>query len=230
MRKITLGLLSFFWLPAFALASTNMVVDDANIVDPRSCEIESWLGDNGRDSVFYFAPVCQFGDSGVELTFAYERWRPYQQASQNYLTTQVKTGLGNFDQQRGLVAIALGSTFALDANVSQRVPQYYVNVPASYQVTPRTTVHANAGLLQDTVTRTTRATSGVGIEQAFNASVSGFAELFHQRGDGVNWQIGTHLQQLIPGAELTLSVLRTEFDSGRDHTFFVALNFRPRGW
>ncbi|RUO19105.1 hypothetical protein [Aliidiomarina haloalkalitolerans] len=230
MRKITLGLLSIFWLPSLALASTNMVVDDATIVDPQSCEIESWFGDNGRDSLFYFAPVCQFGESGVELTFAYERWRPYQQASQNYLTTQVKTMLGSFDQQRGAVAVALGSTFALDSNYSKRVPQYYVNVPLSYQLTPSTTVHANAGLLQDTVTNTTRTTSGVGIEQQFNASVSGFAELFQQRGDGVNWQIGTHLQQLIPGANVTLSVLSTEFDSGRDHAVFVAFSFRPRGW
>ena len=86
---------------------------------------------------FIFAPVCQFGESGVELTFAYERWRPYQQASQNYLTTQVKTMLGSFDQQRGAVAVALGSTFALDSNYSKRVPQYYVNVPLSYQLTPK---------------------------------------------------------------------------------------------
>lgn len=70
MRKITLGLLSIFWLPSLALASTNMVVDDATIVDPQSCEIESWFGDNGRDSLFYFAPVCQFGAVVVTMPYS----------------------------------------------------------------------------------------------------------------------------------------------------------------
>ena len=37
MRKITLGLLSIFWLPSLALASTNMVVDDAAIENFDSC-------------------------------------------------------------------------------------------------------------------------------------------------------------------------------------------------
>lgn len=229
MRKSTLGLMGFFALPSLALASTSMVVDDASIVGPNRCEIESWFGNNGRDALFYFAPVCQFGESGVELTFAYERWKPYQQSAQNYLTTEAKTLLGHFDQQRGAVALALGSTFALDSAPAERVPSYYVNVPLSYQLTNSTTMHVNAGLLQDNLVSKTRTTSGIGLEQEFNRQVTGFAEVFHVEGSGTNWQVGTLLSQVIPNANLTVSVMRSEFDSGRDHTLFFAFSFSPRG-
>ncbi|MCH8502579.1 MAG: hypothetical protein LAT77_11800 [Aliidiomarina sp.] len=229
MRKSILGLMGFFALPSLALASTSMVVDDASIVDPNRCEIESWFGNNGRDSLFYFAPVCQFGDSGVELTFAYERWKPYQQSAQNYLTTEAKTLLGSFDQQRGAVALALGSTFALDSDPVKRVPSYYVNVPVSFQLSHSTMVHVNAGLQQDNVASKTRTTSGIGLEQQFNRHVTGFAEVFHIEGSGTNWQVGALLSQVIANASLTVSLMRTDFDSGRDHTLFFAFSFSPRG-
>lgn len=114
-------------------------VDDASIVPPRACELESWLSRSDSDvTVGVLKPACNFtGGAEWSLPISHDLSNDETLGlGLRYKTVWLDTGSGP--------ALAFDAGFNYNL-VADELDEVYLNLPISLQVLENLTLHANLG-------------------------------------------------------------------------------------
>lgn len=196
MRTATQPLLGLALLAVFAqgagAAGGHHAVDDAAILDPGRCHIETWheRHRHGGGSLLHLAPACRIGMA--EWTLGMERDR-VEGARDTRIIPQVKIA-GDSPVPGVSIGAALGATRLDDGRTPEDV---YAYIPVSWQPGPEFVVHVNAGY--DRVRggdRTSR--FGVGADYRLTESVELILERYRQLGErftraGTRWNLAARI-------------------------------------
>jgi hypothetical protein len=141
-----LAMLACAAVPGPARAARPMITDDARIIDPGSCQVETWFRFN-RDSNEYWAlPGCNpTGNLEITVGGAYlPADEPYTGRSTT-LQIQGKTLFRTMETNGWGTGLAVGTVFRPD-DVALQVPRYYAYVPTSFSfLDDRVVIHTNVG-------------------------------------------------------------------------------------
>lgn len=173
-----------------AHAARPMNTDDANIVDEKSCQLESWVKTTHTLLERWAIPGCNFGgevewslggnaqtEDGVGktqywLAQAKKRWVPVGAD-----TVGISTTLG-----------AMSTHPAMGERPSDK--DYFLNVPVTLPLGEDSFVHFNAGWVQHQTLGTRRSTWGVGGELPMTSKVIAIAETYGEAAMGTRYQLG----------------------------------------
>lgn len=178
-------------LPAFA--ARPFVTDDARIVDPGGCQIETFVKKQRNFGEFeaWFLPGCNPGGN-LELTVGGLNIQNDAEGRGSTLIAQGKTVLRSLQTNGYGIAATLGAIrrrpFAADA-ASNWSP--FVNLISSLsRRDDALVIHVNAGVLDDRNTGVTRPTWGLGGEILVAPRLYAIVESYGQKGDKASQQIG----------------------------------------
>lgn len=188
-----LGITAAGWLLLAAVAANGTahasggpyVVDDADVVAPGSCQVETWHARRGRDAEqTAVAPGCHFAGAewslfGLDARQDGERRRSVAVQGKWLLRAIEPGGLG--------VALVAGGGAESRAG---RLSEVFAYLPLSIEPTDSLRVHLNLGGLLDRDARQWTATWGLGFDWALASRLHVLGERF---GDGTGdsgWQLG----------------------------------------
>lgn len=191
------------WLCASALAGAlcapavraarPFVTDDARIVDPGGCQIETFTRQqrHERDRQSWFLPGCTPALlPRSELSFGGFRADNAVDGASGTLIAQAKTLLRTLETDGWGAAVTLGST-RRSGPAGARSWNPYVNLVSSLSFAgDRVVVHANLGALRDRPAAQTLYTWGLGTEVLLMGRLSGIAEIYNQQNEKPGSQIG----------------------------------------
>ena len=176
-----------------AYAARPFVTDDARIVDPGGCQIETFVKSqrNFGEIEAGFLPGCNPGGN-LELAIGGLNLRNDAEGSGNTLIAQGKTVLRPLQTNGYGIAATLGALrqrpFAAEP-ASRWSP--FVNLISSFsQRDDALVIHANAGALDDRNTGVLRPTWGLGGEILLAPRLYAIVESYGQKGDKASQQIG----------------------------------------
>jgi hypothetical protein len=183
---------------AAAHAARPMVTDDANIVDPLSCQLESWVKTSQVSLERWAVPGCNFawdteisvggnaqnakveGDSQFWLIQAKKRWKKLEPNSWG-----LSTALGRVSERPGrsqqLSSESLAPSSAQDT---------YLNVPITWALASDRFVHLNLGWIHHERLRVSHPTWGLGGEYGLTPRTFAIGEVFGESGAQSKTQMG----------------------------------------
>lgn len=178
-----------------AQAARPFVVDDARVVDPGACQVESWVKRNPDNHELWALPACNV--RGLELTAGggvATAGAPGTTAERDY-QFQAKTLLRELEPGRWGVAASAGVVRHADINVRQNlIANYYATVLPSYAfANERFVLLTSAGVLDSREDRRRGLSWGVGGEWYLTPKVIALAEVYGATGfdrfaqAGVRW-------------------------------------------
>jgi hypothetical protein len=175
-----------------ARAARPMITDDARIVDPGACQLETWArAYRGGGAELWALPGCN-PTGKLELTLGGTSLRPEGAPRANALQWQAKTILRKLETDSWGVGLAVGGLW-IDRNEGgprDHEPYFYVPVTASFGA-DRLFVHLNLGAQHSgPQTHVTRSLWGLGIEAAVTPRALLIAETFGQGGSRAQGQLG----------------------------------------
>ena len=171
-------------------AARPFVTDDARMVDPGGCQIESFAKQQTRtrESEFWFLPACNpFGK--LEMTVGSVNLSDAPGSSRT-LILQGKTVLRPLLTNDFGLALSLGSQRTSPATPAARWSPYLNLITSISFRDDAVVLHANAGALNDRPASRTRGTWGVGAEILLTSRLYGIAESYGQEGDRPSKQVG----------------------------------------
>jgi hypothetical protein len=176
-----------------AHAARPMVTDDARIVDPRSCQLETWTQRTSSAAEYWALPSCAIG-SNFELIVGAARTGgdgPAHATSDRVV--QGKTLLRTLDKDGwGLGLVAGGNLHPAGGDDA------FAYVPATFSFADGTRLlHMNAGWLRDGSIRRSRASWGIGGEVQVSERLWLIGESYGEGSSDRYYQIGLRLW-LIP--------------------------------
>ena len=167
-----------------ARAARPMITDDARLVDPKACQVESWLRVNrGRADELWAIPSCN-PTGKLELALGGSLLRDGSGLSTGNSLAQAKTLF------RPLVTNGFGWGLAIGVahdpaigTTANLIDNYYAYVPASLSLADdAVVVHLNLGALHDRQAHDTRGTWGLGTEVRLSGRTQFIAETFGESG------------------------------------------------
>lgn len=172
-----------------AFAARPLNTDDANVVDPQSCQDESWIKQSKSNIERWIVPGCNFfGDTEISvganfqsntglpssrfhLMQAKKRWRVLEPGDWGISTT-----LGTL-KQSGLAS-------------SETTHDLYLNVPITWSLGQDRFAHLNVGWVKHQAQGYGAKTWGMAIEQPFNQRVVGILETYGEEKQNTKYQVG----------------------------------------
>ena len=160
-------------------AARPMVTDDARIVDPGACQLETWRRGNRGSYEYWALPACNF-TGNLEVTLG---GTDQPEASGGHAADFVLQGKGLFkplETNSYSYGLVVGGMMHNDPGAQQaRVGSIYGYVPISNSFdNDRLIVHVNLGALQNRDNDTRAFTWGVGGEFNFTPRVALIAETY----------------------------------------------------
>ena len=173
-----------------AHAARPMATDDANIVDPNSCQLESWIKTTHTSFERWAIPGCNFGHD-IEWSVGGNAQQEQQLPNTQFWLAQAKKRWRMVDDGGIGVSTTLGTQQTQVARPGQPVDHdYYVNVPVTIALGDDRFVHLNGGWVNHQSLKVTRATWGVGGEWPIRPDVIGIAETYGESVAGTRFQVG----------------------------------------
>ena len=201
-------------------AARPLVTDDARVVDPGACQVESWVKRN-RDSVEYWAlPACNFSGN-LELTLGGARTRDDLHGTYTSdVQVQGKTLVKRLDTNGWGVALVGGT----NRHPNLGVRDWFVYAPVSVSLfDDRVVVHTNVGGIREGESGHYRATWGVGSETKLSERAFLIAELFGQGRRRASHQVGVRYWIVLNHVQLDATYGNTASDGSADRWFTLGL-------
>lgn len=188
-RFITVICLGLLLVSGLAKAARPLNTDDANVVDPKSCQDESWIKKSKTNTERWVVPGCNFfadteislganfqSDDGLpnsryQLMQAKKRWRVLEAGDWGFSTT-------------------LGTLKLSGQTPEETVNDVYLNVPITWSVGQDRFVHLNVGRVQHQTQTYGANTWGLAFEQPFNSNVIGILESYGEAKQASKYQVG----------------------------------------
>lgn len=171
-------------------AARPMNTDDANVVDPNSCQLESWVKTTSTSFERWAIPGCNFG-ADVEWSVGGNAQQEQNTASTQFWLVQAKKRWRVVDDDTIGFSTTLGVMETHVATPGQPIDKdYYVNVPVTIPLGDERFVHLNGGWVNHQNLKVTRPTWGLGGEWPIRANVIGIAETYGESNYGTRYQVG----------------------------------------
>ncbi|OOG23442.1 hypothetical protein B1C78_11295 [Thioalkalivibrio denitrificans] len=216
-------------LTTHALAGGHYVVDDADLIDPRSCEAEIWYTDtDGAGHGTFLSPTCRLdGPWQVTATAGFLR---ESGSNEELYGLEAKALFMDMETHGFGVGLVAGTEYLTETS---RWEVAFAYVPVSFEVVPdRAMAHINLGVERDRgEDDKTALTWGLGTEATLAGPLGFVAEVFGDDRSGSHpvAQIGPRLALLDDRLFADLTWTR-ELGGDREEAWtvgviFVALNF-----
>ena len=169
----------FLALSAGAHAARPMVTDDARIVDPGACQLETWRRGNRGSYEFWALPACNF-TGNLEVTVGGTDQPEAGGGRATDFVLQGKMLFRSLETNGYSYGLVVGGINHSDRSVRQEsVGSLYGYVPISLSFADdRLIVHVNLGVLQNRDDGTKASTWGIGGELNFTPRVALIAETY----------------------------------------------------
>lgn len=205
-----------------ASAARPMITDDARLVDPKACQVESWVRvSRSRPDELWALPSCN-PTGNLELAAGGALARDGSGLSTGTTLAQAKTlfrPLRTDDFGWGLVLGAAKDPSI--APVGTLIDSFYAYVPASWSIRGDAVVlHANVGALHDRREGRTRGTWGLGTEIALGGRYQLIAETFGEGGSKPFGHAGLRIWLLPDRLQVDTTVGTRLAAGGRDERWF----------
>jgi hypothetical protein len=175
---------------ASASAARPMIVDDARIVDAKSCQLEAWVRTNPDSRENWAIPACNF-TGNLEVAVGGARLRDDDGTRDSVRIVQGKTIFRKLETNDWGLGLSVGAVRHPHEDGAGRATDPYVNLLNSHSFRDdRLVVHANLGLLREQEFRRNRVTGGVGAEFAMTQRAYLVAETFKQTAGRPEYQLG----------------------------------------
>lgn len=209
-----------------AQAARPMITDDARLVDPRACQVESWARRNRDSTEFWALPSCNV-TGNLELTFGGAVGRDSGGTRTTDVVLQGKTLLRRMEPNGWGVGLVLGNVRHPAINRDRNLlGDVYGYVPASFSyLDDRFVLHVNVGVLRDRHARRDRITWGIGSESQLSDRTWLIAETFGQNTGRPFLQIGVR-HWIVPNHVQIDTTYGDRLGSAtREHWFSVGLRW-----
>jgi hypothetical protein len=182
----SIALLWPFLSTSLAFAGHPMIVDDASIVDVKTCQFESWMDRDSKSATFWILPACNF-TGNLELTVG-GAWTHKAGSTRNTeVGLQGKTIFKSLDSNGWGLGLAAGALWHPKDNSNHRTYELYARLPVSFSFNDdRLLVHGNIGWNHNSADRENNLLWGVAAETEVTKPLFLFAEVFgRERGHPV---------------------------------------------
>ncbi|MCC6474152.1 MAG: hypothetical protein IT514_10450 [Burkholderiales bacterium] len=176
-----------------------MITDDARIVDPKSCQVETWVRYGARSIERWALPGCNLG-GGLEITLGGATTSAQGLPDSRELLIQAKTILRPLRAGDFGMGLALGEVHNSEAPAHGSVAgNLYAYIPASVALAGwRLLGHANLGARRDRGERRTLGTWGLGAEVELDPRLYLIGEGFGEARAKPSYQLGFRFW-IVPG-------------------------------
>lgn len=208
-------------LSTVAHAARPMNTDDARIVDPKACQLESWVKHPKGHTEFWAQPACNF-TGNLELTVGGALNREDSRTRGSAQMLQGKTLFKNLESN--------GWGWGLAAGMS-RDPRreaggghdMYAYVPVSWSLADdKVVLHTNLGWLREQGTRSHHLTWGLGSETQLQERTWLIAETYGQGSGKPFMQVGVRYW-LVPDRVQVDATYGNRMGEGRQRWFSLGL-------
>jgi len=191
-RSAALATLALLCIPAAdATAARPMITDDARVVDPKACQVESWIRRNRESTEMWALPACNpTGD--FELTFGGARTSEHGESAFTDQVLQVKTILKPLEAGGWGLGFAVGTLRHPRRESANGWPgDAYFYVPLSFSFNDDAwVVHVNAGAVNRRDLGRRVATWGLGNEIRLRDDLFFIPEIFRSEPGRPFYQVG----------------------------------------
>ncbi|MGB6054249.1 MAG: hypothetical protein WBG17_03315 [Burkholderiaceae bacterium] len=185
-----------------AQAAGPLVTDDASIVDPGACQLETWFKRNRDSSETWLQSACN-PTGNLELTLGGARTSDAGGTRTSDLVVQLKTIVKPLETNGWGWGLAFGSNRQPDPDGTR---EWYATLPLSVSFDDdRLLLHANLGWLREQEQRRDRLTWGVATEKQLDARNWLIAEVFGQHQGRPYYQFGLRHWLLPERAQIDLT-------------------------
>jgi hypothetical protein len=193
LHPIVLGLgFSVAWM-THVHAARPMNTDDANIVDEKSCQLESWLKTTHTSLERWAIPGCNLGGE-VEWSVGGNAQAEDGLGKTQFWLAQAKKRWVPVSENTVGISTTLGSMVTRPAfGDRSEEKDYYLNVPVTVPLGQDRFIHFNAGWVNHQTLGLNRPTWGVGGELPLTPRVIGIAEAYGEADYGTRYQLGLRI-------------------------------------
>ncbi len=187
LPKLLVTLLCF--LTAHSFAARPMITDDARIIDPQSCQLESWGKVSKNTEEYWALPACNpFGF--FELTLGGSKFQGLDASGSSDRLIQAKTIFRELKTNDWSIGLALGRSEHLFKSDGHKHDLYgYVPVTWSFDDDQKF-LHLNLGALKNQTDSVTKKTWGLGMEYEIASRTYLIAETYGVEGVKPSYQAG----------------------------------------
>jgi len=168
-----------------------MMTDDARLVDPKACQVESWVRTNKGSREYWALPACNF-TGNLELTLGGAQTHSAIGSDTTDVIFQGKTLFKPLDTNGYGIGLAAGYAAHPAANADRQLlgdPYFYVPMSFSFR-NDDIVVHSNLGALRSREKQAIKPTWGLGAEWRLNQQLFLIGESFGQSDGRPSAQAG----------------------------------------
>ena len=174
-------------------AARPMNTDDANIVDDKACQLESWVKSTHTSLERWAIPGCNFGGE-LEWSVGGNNQTEDTVGKTQFWLGQVKKRWVPVGENTVGISTTLGTMVTRpEMGNKPEDKDYYLNVPVTVPLGQDRFVHLNAGWVNHQTLGTNRPTWGVGGELPLTARVIAIAETYGEAAMGTRYQLGLRM-------------------------------------
>jgi hypothetical protein len=205
-----------------AEAARPMMTDDARIVDPKSCQLESWVRDSKHMTEYWAQPGCNVGEN-AEITIGGSLEGENGHSSFANEIYQIKSIIRPIDINQTGYSIVLGNARDPKRAMNKVIQDWYLNVPISYPYNDSLVIHTNLGVTHLTDERTEKINWGLSSEYNYNERVDLISEVFNQSSNSTYFQFGLRYWLIKNRAQIDTTYMNSFNHIGDDQSFSVGL-------
>jgi len=176
-------------LTPMAQGARPLVTDDARIVDPKACQIESWVKRSAHTTELWALPACN-ALGNLEMTAGgAQMFRDSVGAASTTVLVQGKTLLKPVQANDWGIGLAAGLLRAPDQHRDALDRYFYVPISIAWR-DEQFVLHTNLGATRLAALRQTRWTWGIGSETRLSERTLLIAEAYGQEREPASVQAG----------------------------------------
>jgi len=221
LLHIALFALGIFYLN-LSYAARPMLTDDARIVDPKACQLESWIRDSKHITEYWALPSCNVSEN-LEMTIGGSLEGENGHSSFANELYQLKTIIQPIAINQTGVSIALGNGRDPKRTINKAIQDWYLNVPISYPYNDRLVIHTNLGVTHLTDEKTEKMNWGLSSEYNYNEHIDLISEIFNQSSNSTYFQFGLRYWLIKNRAQIDTTYMNSFNHIGEDQSFSIGL-------
>jgi hypothetical protein len=219
--RLLLPLVASAILASPAWGARPMITDDARIVDPKACQVESWVRTNAASRESWALPACN-PTGWAELTFGGARTRAADEGTATSdVLMQAKTIIRPLETNGWGVGLAVGAVRHPNVDGADRFPgDVYGYVPVSVSFADDAVVgHLNLGGLRRKEEGRNYLTWGLAAETLLNERLYLITEAFGQHVGNPFYQAGLRIW-LVPNRVQVDTTYGNRFGSTSENRWY----------
>ena len=224
MKKILPNLILVIFLGQInvAMAARPMLTDDARIVDPKSCQLESWVRDSKQVTEYWALPACNVTEN-LEVTIGGSLEGEKGHSSFANELYQIKSIIRPIAGNQTGFSIVLGNGRDPKRTMNKVIQDWYLNVPISYPYNDRLVIHTNLGVTHLTDEHTEKMNWGLSSEYNYNERIDLISEVFNQSSNSTYFQFGLRYWLIKNRAQIDTTYMNSFNHIGEDQSFSIGL-------